>query len=571
MSEENETSPLSRSARLRKFLGRTDTIGAAFVFVMAIPNIILSFTENMGLFGSIANALFPFALYPFLLSLPKRPAIMVASLLLLVVLNMFQIVVLFLYGESIIAVDMFLNLLTTNTGEASELLTNLALPIILNMLVYLPFIGWAVYSIVKKQRFKPIFRKHLRNLGYLFGALTALFVLLAYCSFPRYAVRLDLYPVNVLCNIVEAVKRSSQTINYHKTSADFKYDAVDTRPADNREIYVLVIGETSRACNWQVMGYSRPTNPRLSVRNDLILFPRALSQSNTTYKSVPLMLTHTIPADFDSIVYRKSLITAFKEAGYYTSFFSGQSRNHALLQYFSEEADTIFYNSKPGQYDMSIVRHLDSQLSDSLHPKQLIVLHTYGSHFNYKDRYPESFSKFKPDKSSQANKYDRIDLVNAYDNSILYTDAVLSEIIEMIDRTDAPATMIYTSDHGEDIFDDSRNRILHSSPVPTYYQLHVPLIVWQSPEYVAERPEITRALRANADKYVATSQTFFHTLLNIAGIQTPYLDPIQSVASELYSEPRPVFLNDLNRSVPLEESGLKWQDIDILRALRILQ
>lgn len=557
--------------KIKETIDDAKLYGILFIAAMALPAAILSITEDMGFFGSLLNIVFSLAIYSILISLPKRPGIMMLSLFLMIVLNAFQIVVLYLYGESIIAVDMFVNCLTTNTSEASELLSNLFFPILINAVIYIPLLSWAVYSLIKKIRLSDFYRLKFRRWGLNFFVIAVVCGVLAHVTYSRYSLRRNLYPVNVICNIFTALQRTYQSNNFHKTSANFKFNAKDTHNPDDREIYVLVIGETSRACNWELFGYDRPTNPKLSKRNDLVYFQRAISQSNTTHKSVPLMLTHTTPADFDSIRFRKSIITAFDEAGYNTSFFSNQSKNHSYTQFFTEEANNIVYLDKNNHFDMHLLENLRKQVADTTVRKQFIVLHSYGSHFNYKDRYPSEYSFFKPDQATQASRSHRNDLLNAYDNAIRYTDNFLDSIISILKDSGAKASMIYTSDHGEDIFDDSRNRFLHASPVPTYYQLHVPLITWQSQNYRQTYPEIYAALKQNSDKYVATSQTIFHTLLDIAGIKTDYNDSKQSVASASYISPAPVYLTDLDESVSLEDSGIKIMDLEIFRKLGVLK
>ena len=105
-----------------------------------------------------------------------------------------------------------------------------------------------------------------------------------------------------------------------------------------------------------------------------------------------------------------------------------------------------------------------------------IVLHTYGSHFNYHERYPAEFRIYTPDKAEGIRQSYKKELRNAYDNSIRYTDYVLGEIVDMLKKKEVCASMLYLSDHGEDIFDDARARYLHASPIPTYYQLHRTII-----------------------------------------------------------------------------------------------
>lgn len=124
-----------------------------------------------------------------------------------------------------------------------------------------------------------------------------------------------------------------------------------------------------------------------------------------------------------------------------------------------------------------------------------MVLHTYGSHFNYQERYPRNFAFFKPDSKSEAKPENRRDLLNAYDNTIRYTDYILHGIVERLqkwEKTQAKtdgvysqptSAMLYTSDHGENIFDDDRRLFLHAAPKASDYELHVPFIIWTSDGY----------------------------------------------------------------------------------------
>lgn len=556
--------------KIKSFFQNINILAVIFPLLMIVPNIILDITEPISFLAKVINILVPLSIYYLLMSVKRNAGVTVLWLLIFMVMNGFQIVVLYLFGESIIAIDMLINCVTTNTSEAGELLKNLVLPMVISAVLYVPCILWGVYSAIKKLHTSEKFRRLSRKYGLIGLSVGIILTGLAMFVVKGYSPARQLYPFNVISNIVTALQRTYQSANYEKSSADFTYNAIDTHANDSTEIYLLVIGETSRAINWELFGYDRPTNPKLSKRDDLITFPLAISQSNTTHKCVPMMLTHTTPLSFDSIMYRKSVIAAFNEVGYNTAVYSNQAKNHSYTQYFSDEADEVKYLEGDQHYDQNLVTLLKENLGQNPGGKHFIILHTYGSHFNYKERYPDSLSYFKPDDSSQANIRHRPQLLNAYDNAIRYTDGVLDDIITTLDNTGAKAVMIYTSDHGEDIFDDDRGRFLHASPVPTYYQLHVPMIVWTSDEYDEAHPEMRNNLIANRDKYIAPSQAIFHTLLNLSGISTPYFDATQSIASPGYESPRPLYLDDYNEGVPLEESGIKPHDKELFENLGIL-
>lgn len=540
-----------------------------------VPNVWLSFTERMPLFQSLTNVLIPAGVYALLMSVTRRIGRASLWMSILYVFAAFQLVLLYMYGRSVIAVDMFLNVATTNPTEVNELLSNLIVVILLAVVIYLPPIAGGIVAVRGHWRLTAREQHTTRRAGLI---LLGAGVITMGCGFAEkrsYNPLHDIYPANIAYNLVTAVVRTCKVVNYHETAQAFTYEAASERADSLPELYVLVIGETSRADNWELCGYGKPTTPALTGREGLISFPRAISQSNTTHKSVPMLLSALDAVTFtDSIYHVKSLITAFKEAGFGTAYISNQSRNHSLIDFFGEEADTcVFLADNPRSdgahhYDGELVKYLREAIDAGSH-KQLVVLHTYGSHFNYIDRYPKEQAAFGPDRPARATVHYRDKQINAYDNTILYTSNFLGEIIDLLGEREGNAVMVYTSDHGEDIFDDERNLFLHASPIPSYYQLHVPLVVWMNPEYRATYPAVVEALEANRDKFVASSMAFFHTVMDMSGITTKYADSRRSVASADYVPERAMYLNDHNDGVPLVESGILHYDIERLDSLAV--
>ena len=536
--------------------------------LLAVPNIALDFTEVAYTpLEKAMNVLLPLGVYCIIMSLWRNTGATALLLLPLMALCSFQIVLLFLYGESIIAIDMFLNVVTTNSAEAGELLANLAGSVLTVCALYLPPLIFAVVMMVKKIRTPRRMRLPVGATGVVF-ALAGLVCLVCALSAGSCRVERRLFPVNVISNMFTAAGRTALSEEFADTSRDFSFSPCTARPGDAPEVYVMVIGETSRAGNWLINGYDRPTNPRLSRRRGLVTCPRALSESNTTHKSVPLMMTHLTAAEFgDSIHRTKSIIDAFSEAGYATAWFSNQKRNHSFIDFFGAEAAVCSFITDDGavHHDMELCDRLRRFLDANRGRRCFVVLHTYGSHFEYIERYPEEYNYFTPDKSMSADSENRRSLLNAYDNSIRYTDAVIDSVIGTLAAEKVPAAMVYAADHGEDIFDDARGRFLHASPSPTYWQLHVPMLVWTSDAYRDLHPEKCYTARVNSAKNVSTSRSVFHTLLSLAGISTPVFDRRAALSEPTYTEPRRVYLNDYNEAVPLRRSGLRESDISILR------
>ncbi|MDE6309025.1 MAG: sulfatase-like hydrolase/transferase, partial [Muribaculaceae bacterium] len=369
-------------------------LAIAVPLTLIIPNVILSFTESMGFWGGMANVLLPMGVIGLLMTLSRRTGISALWFFPIMILSAFQIVLLFLYGESLIAVDMFLNVVTTNPQEVEELLGNLVSAILTVVIIYLPVIVLAIVAAVKRWRLDVLVRDAYRTVAASVAMIGLVAMVVSYFITPSFGITRDIFPINGLTNLGIAVQRSIDMANYTKTSADWIYEAQSERADTVPEVYILVIGETTRADNWQLAGYGRETNPRLSQSDNLVFFNRALTQSNTTHKSVPMLLSSLTADDFgENINRRKGLITAFNEAGYDTYFFSNQRRNHSYIDHFGEEADTHVFIKEDGKehYDEELLPLLAQALADDGNPKKLIVLHTYGSHFNYRDRYPDEF------------------------------------------------------------------------------------------------------------------------------------------------------------------------------------
>lgn len=529
---------------------------------LIIPNIILDITDYSNLLERTTNVVLPLGIYLWLMSSSRNTGRTTLLMFPFIFYAAFQIVLLYLYGGSIIAIDMFLNVVTTNVGEATELLGNLSLAIVTVIILYLTPIIWAIILICRKQQSTDSARAIAKKYGILCIIIGLVSTIAAYIFTPTYSFSRKVFPANVINNTITAAVRIQKTADYPNTSADFNFNAVSNRDSTLREVYVLIIGETARTDNWQLFGYDRATNPLLSKRDSLLIFDKALSQSNTTHKSVPLLLTCINPEIFnDSIYTTKSIITAFKEAGFSTAFFSNQARNHSFIDYFAEEADYTVFIRDDGHH------HKDSELVTLLHKfistnnnKSLIILHTYGSHFNYKDRFDSSSAIFTPYEKADAAAENRAQLINAYDNTIVMTDKLIDDVISSLDKLNCPSAMLYLSDHGEDIFDDNRGRFLHASPVPTYYQIHVPVLIWLSQEL----NEINRSLYDNASRYIhnniASNDIVFHTIMDMANVSSTYCDSTRSLVNSNYIDRPRIYLNDYNESTPLSSAGLHEYD-----------
>lgn len=552
-----------------RLVGRQESIAMLYVVIMMVPNVLLTITERYPFSVTLAALLWPAAFYALLMAALRKPGTLMLVSLPLMILGAFQIVLLYLFGGSIIAVDMFTNLFTTNASEAGELLANLWPAVLFVCILYLPLLVLGVRSLCIKERLSGLFRRKLLRTGLGMAFVGLLFTIYAWVKVPDFGIKYQVFPVNVCYNIKLTLERWGLSERYHETSKDFTFHAVKNRQAPGREIYVLVIGEASRADSWSLFGYDRETTPRLEKREGVVPFSNVLTQSNATHKSVPIILSPASAANYDSIYVQKSLITAFKEAGFQTWYLSNQVPNRSLIDFFSEEAERridispregeLYTDNRPDGEMLPSICEIIQQSDSNL----LIVLHTYGSHYDYRKRYPQEFARYTPDLISAINKNNRSIMVNAYDNSVYYTDYVLDEIIKVLEGTQACTALFYSSDHGEDMMDDSRVRFLHASPTPTYYQLHVASFGWFSPEYRALYPEKYAAALSHEASPATTAQVF-HTITDMASLQSLYINQRYSLVSDSYAPGERLYLNDHNKAVDYRKAGLKRLDFEML-------
>lgn len=563
-------------AKIGHWLSSQEHLFFLFGLLFIIPNCFLFFTEPLPVTVGIAAIILPLAFWFAILLLARKPGIVVWCLLPKVILDGGQLVLLHLFGESVIAVDMFLNLTSSNASEASELLGNIFVIIICVFFFYtLPTLWLAVYSIRLKDKLQSGFRKKwaLRSLAmFLVGILLC-------CLSPLqghpFSWKDDVYPANALYNLYFAINKAGKNSNYHKTSADFKFNSTRTAHADGkREIYVLVVGETSRAMEWSLYGYERQTTPRMEKLDGLVHFKDVVTQSNNTHKSVPIILSAASAENYNIIYDEKSIVTAFKEAGFRTLVIANQKLTTSMIGAFYREADTFIDMSSfnTGSYltslhDGALLPYLEKELNKT-DDNMFIVLHTYGSHFNYHERYPDDFKFYTPDKARSISASYKKELRNAYDNSIHYTDYVLGEVADMLARTNACSSMLYLSDHGEDIFDDSRERYLHASPIPTYYQLHIPYIIWFSEPYRETFPDKYQTALAHEAVPVSTNSVF-HTMLDIASVKTDQADSTLALTNKGFVIRDRMYLGDHDEPVPFWKIGLKKADFMMLDKMKI--
>lgn len=365
-------------------------------------------------------------------------------------------------------------------------------------------------------------------------------------SSPAAEIFQDSYPIGVPLRLRKFYSEKKIMLSLAEEVKSFRFGAVQQPVRPQREVYVLVIGETGRPDRWQINGYSRQTNPELSQKANVISFRNMTTPWAWTSMSVPAILTRK-PADDSRFFFpERSLISAFHEAGFHTYWLSTQSptgEHDSSISLHAHEADFVrFLNpadyKSSGVYDGVLLKALADVLRRN-EEKQLIVLHTLGGHFNYADRYPPEFEYFRPALKSGisvgVSNFDEVN--NAYDNSILYLDHVLSNIIEQLRQEGIVGSMLYVADHGENLYDGNCHDLGHG--YNTIFDFRVASIWWATEEFRKAYPEFLVEAKKHINSPLAT-YNIFYSMLSLAGIKIPNEGHGKNIfSSEWRAYPRP--------------------------------
>ncbi len=366
-------------------------------------------------------------------------------------------------------------------------------------------------------------RKYLTRLACL------VFVLLNIAN-PQYKVLAQYFPINYLHSY--SLYMMNKYHHQDKLDITSKYSFIDKSPEDI--VGVLVIGESARYDHFGINGYTRNTTPNLSKIDNLFSF-KAEASANLTYLSVPSMLTMATRKNIDESLYQTTFLSVLTKFGFQTSWVGTQSLMKYLKGYGSETMyDEVRISIIPGgsvlyalnAYDEVLLPYVDSILASK--GKSFIVIHTSGSHWNYAARHPEEYNIFKPSLKLKTGRIDQPnckleELVNSYDNSILYTDYILSEIIKKLKGHNA--FMLYASDHGESL---GENGIYaHGSHMNTE-QLTIPFIFWGSSKFMANHPTLSKRLESLQNK-ILSHDYIFHSVLDCVGVESGVIDRSLSV------------------------------------------
>jgi len=507
--------------------------------------------DGRGVVMGLVLAGMVFCLCVSILSIVSWRGLLRPSLVILAVISALSTHYMLSYGI-LIDTPMVINVLQTDVGEARD---QLSLSVLLSVsLIVLPLMGWMWRRPLAWPRW-PVQGVH--NLGMLLGGVVGT-LLLAYVSFQDFStlmrnqtqMRYLINPLNTVYALAEVVLIPTQVDQQIRPlGEDAQILPLPSRLVKGTPslpelpwgkqppLLVIVLGETARSSNFSLNGYARNTNPALQ-RLDVLSYRQVTSCGTSTAASLPCMFSHLGREGHEARTAEyENLLDVLKRAGYQVMWIDNQSGCKGLCDRITSVRTTQLELKTPechkGECMDAVLlpvlqeqlRHAHAQTSASRQSSAgtVVVLHMMGSHgpayfkrsrAPHKPFQPECTSIVLSDCSKEA-------IVNAYDNSLVYTDHILSELIQWLRQqaVQRPTGMIYISDHGESLGEN--NLYLHGMPfaIAPRVQTHVPLITWWSEQFQQVRGLRHECLKQDLDRPLSHDH-LYHSVLGLMRVQT---------------------------------------------------
>lgn len=316
---------------------------------------------------------------------------------------------------------------------------------------------------------------------------------------------------------------------------------------------VFVLGESTTRNHMQLYGYKLENNPLLTERfkrGEIFKFNDVIACANYTTTAMELIFTFTEKDSAEKWYSKPNIFDILRRAGYHTVWISNQSATglwgNTDKIYSLRCAEKFFAETEEGgkifsrDFDGVLLPPLDNFLSKA-HEKNFYLIHLYGSHAKYNERYPTDFAKFTAADEDKPTE-ERKKLTAEYDNSILYNDYILDEIFKRFEGKNA--LIVYIPDHGEEVFENGKDFSGHSwEGLGNRSMIEIPMLIWASKSFRELYPEKIAAISAAVDKSYRTD-LIPHTILDLMDIETESFDATKSIVNKKFDKSRQRIYNN---------------------------
>ena len=426
----------------------------------------------------------------------------------------------------------------TNAVEIDNFLdTYVSFGTVLLAIILLGTINLVLYSlawIISKMRLTPIW-----------GVATIIGLLIYLCmglSYIRFKDGMGLTQDNAIMRSAHSflvLNTTLQTIEDLKNTCR-KVNA--TQFFNDKPSIIIVIGESASVYHSSLYGYDKETTPLISKRvytDSLVVFDDMISIADATHKAMESVFSFNERGEKFSQT--PLFPSVFKSVGYYTAMYDNQYFKGKGVTFMSDEALSEqlydFRNTQKYDFDGEMIEDIKDQQINALY-----VIHLWGQHYTYSQRYPKKFERFKSeDYDSQFFSREKREIMAHYDNATIYNDYVLNEIIKKFEQCNC--CVVYLSDHGEEVFElgDFMGHGCASMRKDIRYQIRVPFWIWMSPQYKQKHLDFAHRIY-QAKSRPGITDDVSHLLLELCGIQSDLFSPSRSIVNVDYDGTRPRFV-----------------------------
>ncbi|OOF35180.1 phosphoethanolamine transferase [Salinivibrio costicola] len=429
--------------------------------------------------------------------------------------------------------DMIVNVIETDSAEASSYISIYSLA----WFLFMGGIPSLFLFIVKIEESDPLLFMTMKKSISVIASIVVILIIATlyyqdYASVGRNNSYLKkvIIPTELVYSIGKYVNNEylSDPLPYKKIGEDAQ--KTDTHKTKKPTLFVFVLGETARAQNQQLNGYSRKTN-QFTSQEGVISFKNVSSCGTATAVSVPCLFSILERENFNRERADKqdNLLDIMQRAGTEMLWVENDSGDKNVAKHIPQitvnRHESQTYCDGQTCFDEAVIQSFIEKTSNADSSQDLMtVLHLIGSHGpTYFKRYPENMRVFTPDcQRADIENCSKEEIVNTYDNTILYTDYVINKVIkELKDLSSKYNTaLIYVSDHGESL---GENGIyLHGLPysIAPDFQTHVPMFFWADDNFLKDKKVDSFCLNKIAERNTFSHDNIFHSLLGIMDIST---------------------------------------------------
>ncbi|WP_162183656.1 phosphoethanolamine transferase [Wocania ichthyoenteri] len=321
------------------------------------------------------------------------------------------------------------------------------------------------------------------------------------------------------------------------------FNHTETANNNKKKLYVVIIGESTTSNNMSLYGYNRKTNPLLSKQEGLSVFKDVISPHAGTTASITKAFSLQ---DYEqSSTSQGSIIQLLNAANHETYWVSNQEpvgfAETDITKVIKACKNKIYFSTKSSEdtrlYDDVIFDKLDEVINKKENNK-ILFIHLQGTHIYYKNRYPERFNVFKNNVNNKIiSKAHDFEIINEYDNAVLYNDYIVNTIIQKIKHTNNESFVLYFSDHGEEVYHTIKF-VGHNDDVGTLPMFQIPFMLWQSETF-----KKNNSIEIDLDRPYMTDD-LFHSIAHLCDVSNKHVNLKKSIFSKSFKKRKRIILNN---------------------------